>query len=260
CRSFKEAGIHPRVASGDGILDWFMNLLARTGGASFYNGLVQGTESWRDPRVIKAYEILRDLSKDYIYPHPFGFNSPMAWVRLNNCEAAMQLQGDWVNGMWQREYGYKPCKEYDYFLIPPIDPKIGQVAVVGGNAWIIPKNTPRRVHAKTFVEYAGSLEAHELMARNGMGILAHQNVPKKAYDKISTKLRDELDRGQTVPNAGAAFPLKVYSVIQVQNMKIVLNPSIGTEGIKNLTTEIEIVAREHHMLKSLNSLREYFSI
>ena len=103
----------------------------------------------------------------------------MAWVRLNNCEAAMQLQGDWVNGMWQREYGYKPCKEYDYFLIPPIDPKIGQVAVVGGNAWIIPKNTPRRVHAKTFVEYAGSLEAHELMARNGMGILAHQKSLKK---------------------------------------------------------------------------------
>lgn len=258
CQSFKEAGIHPIIASGDGILDWFMNLLARTSGATFYDGLIRGTESWKDPRAIKVYEMLRDLSVEYFYPHPFGFNSPMAWVKLNRREGAMYLQGDWLNGMWQREYHYTPRKEYNYFLLPPIDSKIGQVMVVGGNAWMSPKEALHPKEARAFIEYAGSLKAHELMAQKGMGILAYKDVPKKAYDPISARLRDELTNHPKVHALGAALPLKIISVEQAQSMKIVMNPSIRREGIEDLAAEIEMVAKEHRALEHLYAFRENY--
>ena len=259
CRAFKESGIHPIISSGDGIFDLFMSLLAQVGGASFYEELVRGVESWKDPRVVETYEILRELSKEYMYPHPFGFNSPMAWVKLNNREAAMHLQGDWLNGMWQREYGYTPGKEYNYFLLPPIHPSIGRVMVVGGNAWAIPKNARHPDLARRFLEYAGSLEAHTLMARKGMGILAHKNVPEQVYDRISAGLRNELSKHPTVHALGSALPLKITSMIIMQNMKIVMNPDLKRKDIESLTAEIDMVAREHRVLRSLSSLRGYLS-
>ena len=259
CQSFKEAGISPIMASGDNVFDWFMNLLARIGGAEFYEGLLQGTKSWTDSKVIKTCEMLREFLRKYFYPHPFGFNSPMAWVKLNKREAAMYLQGDWLNGMWQREYHYSPRKEYDYFLPPPIDRNIGQVMVVGGNAWMVPKRARHPSEAKRFVEYAGSREAHELMARKGMGILARKDVPKTVYDPIYASLRDELTKYPTVHAIGAALPLTITSTAYVQIGKIILNPNIPRRGIEDLVAEIEMVAKEHRALEYLYAFREGFT-
>ncbi len=256
CQSFKEAGIHPIMAGKDETLDWFSMILVRVGGPEFYEGLVKGTTSWRDPKVIKTYEILRDISLKYFHPHPFGFNSPMTWVKFNMREAAMYLRGDWVNGMWRREYNYTPGAEYDYFLLPPIDKKIGQVMVVGGDAWMLPNAALHHREAKEFVEYASSLEAHELLARNGMGILAHKDVSEKIYDPISLRLRNELAKYTTVHEIGAALPLKIASIEQAQRMKILLNPTIRRETIEDLASEIEIISKEHHALEHLLSFRQ----
>lgn len=258
CQSFKEAGIHPIMAGKDETFDWFSNILARVGGPEVYEGLVNGSKSWKDPKVIKAYEMLRDISAKYFYPHPFGFNSPMAWVKLNMREAAMYLRGDWVNGMWQCEHHHTPGKEFDYFLLPPIDPKIGQVMVVGGDAWMLPKAARHPKEAREFIRYASSLESHKLLARNGMGILAHRNVPEKAYDVISSRLRNELAKYPTVHEMGAALNLKITSIEQAQRMKIVSNPNIKKEAIEDLMADIEMVAKEHRMLERLYSFREDF--
>ncbi len=256
CESFKKAGVYPIMAGKDETFDWFSNILVRIGGPELYDGLSKGTKSWRDPKVIKAYEILRDLSIKYFYPHPFGFNSPMAWRKLNMREAAMYLRGDWVNGMWQREYHYTPGVEYDYFLLPPIDQRIGQVMVVGGDAWMLPKAARHPREAREFIEYAGSLEAHELLARNGMGILTHKDVPKKAYDSISLRLHNELSKYPTVHEMGAALSLKIASIEQAQRMKILLNPTIRRDAIEDLASEIEIISKEHHALEHLLSFRQ----
>ena len=243
CKTFKEAGIPPIISSGWGTALWFRHILGRIGGTEFYNGLMRGEESWTDSRVIEAYEMLRDLLREYFCPSPFGYNFILAWMRLNKREAAMQLQGDWLDGMWRRKFNYTPQVEYDCFLLPPIDPRVGRLAVISGNAWVMPKKAPHPEETKAFMRYAGSLEGQEILAREGMGILARKDVPKEAYNPLLAKLREEVTKNSVVLDMGTMLPPKVVSTEELQRMRIVSNPTIKRKEIKEIGAAIEMAAK-----------------
>lgn len=251
CEAFKEAGVHPIIASGWETMLWFNHILAGIEGAEFYNKLIHGRESWMNSKVIAAYETLLELVRKYFYPHPFGYRFQFAWERLNKGDVAMQLQGDWVNGMWQRKYRHTPGAEHDFFLLPPVNSKIGQIAVMGGNVWMVPSEASHPKEAKAFVEYAGSLEAHETLAREGMGILARRDVPRGAYDPISARLNDECAKCQTVLEMNCALPPRLAAVEERQRMQMILSPTIKREEIEKLCAETEIAARENLAVKFL---------
>jgi len=249
CERIKKAGIYPIISGGDGTSDWFINILARVGGRKFYEGLAEGKESWIDRRVITSYEILRDISKEFFYPHPFGLDWRTAFSRFNAGAAAMMLQGDWVNTVMRYDHGYTPGVEYDCFPLPPIDRQTGQVMVVGANAWVIPINSGAPDLARSFIEFTCSPAVQRTMAKMGMGIMP-TSVPEKNYDPVSRKLIKEL-KGEKVYNLSACMPRKMRGLEQMLRMRILLNPHIDAQGIKDLMTEMEIVAKEHHTLKGL---------
>ncbi|MEM2878344.1 MAG: extracellular solute-binding protein [Candidatus Hadarchaeales archaeon] len=252
CERLKKTGLYPIISGGDGTSDWLINILARVGGKKFYDGLVEGRESWIDSRVITSYEMLRDISRDFFYPHPFGLDWRTAFSRFNAGAAAMMLQGDWVNTVMFYENGYRPGVEYDCFPLPPVDRKSGQVMVVGGNAWVVPRNSEAPDLAREFIEFTCSSEAQNAMARFGMGIMPTR-VPARYYNPITRKLIDEL-KGETVYNMSASMPKKLRGLEQLLRMRIVLNPHIEAQEIKDLMTEMEIAAKEHHTLKGLSYL------
>lgn len=244
CDTLKKADTPPIIASDWGTSLWFQNLLVRKTGAEFYNGLMEGKESWEDEKVIETHKLLRNLVNDYFYPYPFRQTFPAAWDKLNEGEAAMILQGDWVNGMWKREYEYTPGEEYDYFFLPPIDQEIEQTMIVGGNTWMLPKKAPHLEKARKFLSYAGSLKSQKMLAKEDMGILPHKEVPKNAYDSIYGSLREEINESQTVVEMGTALPPWVASVEELQRIQILLSPSIEKEKIKNQLAEIDSAVKK----------------
>jgi len=252
CRRLKKAGIHPIISGGDGTSDWFVNILARIAGKKFYEGLIDGKESWTDQKIIASYEILKGLSNEFFYPHPFGLNWRTAFSKFNTGAAAMMLQGDWVNTVMRYEYGYTPGLEYDCFPIPPIEKEVGQVMVFGSNAWAVPKSSTTPDLAREFLRFTSSPPTQRSMARMGMGIMPTP-VPLKSYDPISKKLIKEL-RGEKVYSLSASLPRKLRGLEQMLRMRILLNPHIDAQGIKDLMTEMEIAAKEHHTLKGLSYL------
>lgn len=254
CKTFKESGMAPVIAGASGTFVWFMHILVNTVGVEFYNKLMAGKARWTDPKVIDAYEILRDFSKEYFYPHPFGYNFRLAWAKLNKYEAAMQLEGDWINGMWQREFKYKPGKDYDFFLLPPINPKMGQVMAVGGNAWAMPEKSKHHGEVKAFMKYASSVEAHEIMAKHGMGIMTNKGVPKEVYDPLSVRIRDSCTKHQAVLEMGCAFPQKLIEAEEFYRMRIILDPTLNRDEIKDMAAEMEMRAKEYFGLERLHTL------
>ncbi|MEM2878555.1 MAG: ABC transporter substrate-binding protein [Candidatus Hadarchaeales archaeon] len=239
CKKFEKAGLPPMVASDWEISMWFENILARTVGQKFYNRLMNGDEKWTDPKVIDAYETLQEMALNYMIPYPFTNSFKESWEILNKREAGMQLQGDWVNGMWRRRYRYAPGKNYDFFPVPPIDKRIGQIMVAGGNAWVIPEKAKNAENARKFLRFAGSVEGQRILVRKGMGLAGSNYVGTENYDAISRRLIEYLDRFPTVLQMDAILPYSVSSVEKLQQMQIVLGQKTKKTEIKRLLSEID---------------------
>lgn len=242
CWAFKERGMPPIVASAWENSLWFNHLLIGIAGVEFYRGLMEGRESWLDPRVIKAYELLKEITSFFL-PHPFAYDFPKSWEKLNRHEAAMILQGDWLDGMWRHQYGYTPGREYNFFLLPPVNPKRKQTLVVGGNAWASFRESLNKRDAKTFLAYAGTREAHETLAAEGMGILARMDVPRKTYGPILNRLRRKLFSGQIAFQISVMLPQRLIDIEERERRQIVLSPGIAREEIENA---VAVIDREFH--------------
>ncbi|MEM2878944.1 MAG: extracellular solute-binding protein [Candidatus Hadarchaeales archaeon] len=243
CRTLKRKGIYPVVASGWGNSIWINHILPGVAGAKFYQKLMDGEESWTDSRVIESYELLRDLTSSFFLPHPFAYDFDKEWEKLNRGEAAMMLQGDWVNGMWQNQFGYSPGRSYDFFLLPPPNPENRPTMVVGGNVWVAPALAGNLRGAKTFLGYAGSLDAHEILAREGMGILARKEVPESAYDTVLVRLRRELFSRRTVFGMQVFMPHRALAAEEKVRRETVINPRISSNEIKELLGNVGMASK-----------------
>lgn len=241
CNKLRKSGITPIVASPWGSLLWFNHLLLGIGGLDFYNRLMRGKERWVDTRVVEAYELLKELTHRFFLPHPFAYNFPETWEKVQRREAAMILQGDWVNGMWQHRYGCSPGVDYDFFLLPPVYRESRFTLVVGGNVWVVPKRARNLEGAKQFLAYAASLEAQELMARKNMGILARKDVPEKVYDPVLVRLRRELFSRRTAFTMGMLLPWEVLAAEERVRREAVLAPETDRRKLADMLYQLDAI-------------------
>ncbi len=243
CRKLSKRDIQPIVSSSWEVSLWFENILVRMVGPKFYMNLMRGKESWLDPKVIDAYEVLQELSA-YFMPGPFSYSFKESWEALNAGKAVMQLQGDWVNEMWKVSYGYKPGKDYDFFLVPKISDSVGNVMITGGNAWLMTKRAPHRSEARTFMMYAASKEGHGLLAKEGMGIMSRMDVPENFYDPVSIELLKNMRKYPNVLQMDAMLPATLLSVERLQQAQIVLGERMSRRGIEKLLEEVQRVSEK----------------
>lgn len=255
CEEFKEGGTYPIAACGWGTSLWLTHILTGLAGPDFYSRLIEGKESWTDPLVVEAYQWLRRLVNEYFYPDPYAYNFPMAWMKLSRREAAMQLQGEWVDGMWQRAYNYSPEEDYDYFILPPINPRVKRAMVVGGNAWVALKAAPNPEGAMKFLRYAGSRKAHELLAKEGMGILARKDVPAGNYNKVLGRLINDISRSRKVPELGVFLSQEFINFEGGQRLQILLSPNITKKKIVELLDKVEKFRKRKEILALIGKKR-----
>ena len=128
CQKLKDNGITPFAI---GLKDqWPITflwdfLIERTAGKEFVERLYNGKESWTDPKVFAAAELLKQLAdKGYFIDGAASYDHNGAFKLLAEGKASMWVGGDWA---WQGmvSLGFKgPGQDLDWFEFPTIDPKV----------------------------------------------------------------------------------------------------------------------------------------
>lgn len=118
-------------------LFWFDYMILRVAGPEFREGLMWGTESYKDPKVIEAMEMWGELlEKGY-------FNDDItsrAWADMTpmvaDGTAAMMLMGPWAMDTLQ-EAGFEPDTGFGMFPFPVIDPSVPAATEGAMEGWAI---------------------------------------------------------------------------------------------------------------------------
>jgi xylobiose transport system substrate-binding protein len=175
--TFKAAGITPFALAGANSwteLMWLEYLLDRAGSASVFQRIQSGdAAAWRDPAVLRAAELVRDLVSRGAFGTSFGsvsYTAGGASTLFARGRAAMHLMGSW-------EYANQLSNAPDfaksglgYTTFPAVPGGKGDPASVVGNPtnyWSISARTKHREEALAFVKLAASEKYATDLIANG---------------------------------------------------------------------------------------------
>ena len=99
---------------------WWDPFLVRVGGAEAFNGLVDGTVSWDDPRVVESFEVFADFIERYFPADALDRGFVEATCARVDGRAAFQNQGAFVNLVARGECDpdLVPVDDYTFFHMP----------------------------------------------------------------------------------------------------------------------------------------------
>jgi len=140
-------GIESGVATGWPVTDWIEEVMLRTTSLENYDKWTEGKLKFDSPEVRHAVDIVGDiwLNDKYVYggrktivstsfgdgPTPMFANPPKCW---------MYHLGNFITSFFPKDA--KAGVDYDFFYMPPIDPKYGSPVEVGGDIWAMFNDRP----------------------------------------------------------------------------------------------------------------------
>ncbi len=182
-------GLESGAASGWPGTDWIEDIMLRTAGPEIYDKWVRHEIPWTDEAVKKAWEMFGQivLNEKYVYGGPdavlntnFGdaprplFDSPPGCY--------LHRQASFITGFFPE--GLKAGEDYNFFVLPPIDPQWGTPALIAGDVVVVFNDTPE---VREFVKYLASAEPQTIWAKKGGFISANKQVPLDAYPDDLTR-------------------------------------------------------------------------
>lgn len=184
----KAAGVTPFVLgakSGWEPLFWFDYMILRVAGSDFRNGLMAGTESYLDPKVIQAMELWAELiEKEYFDD---GYSS-LGWremaTKLLNNEAAMEIMGPWTAGNFIRA-GWEPDVDFGVFNFPTIDPNIPAAVEGAVEGWAASGAGPNTENAIAMLKCVTTADAQMKFAVTAQRPTANSEIPVDVYQPES---------------------------------------------------------------------------
>lgn len=191
CDTLKSNGITP-IALGTKFrwpaYVWFDALLVRTAGIDFREGLMQGTESYTDPKVLEVFELWKELlEKGYFDENHASYNWAEAVGTMVRGETAMNYQGAFATGALITDLGQEPLVDFDFFKLPAIDPSLEEAIPVSYDVIVASKEAPNPDSLKYFMEYAASVEGQQVF-KEYIGCLSpNKNLPEEMYSELEKK-------------------------------------------------------------------------
>ncbi|WP_421904980.1 ABC transporter substrate-binding protein [Mameliella sp.] len=197
----KEAGVTPFLLgskSGWEPLLWFDYMVLRVAGSEFRSGLMAGTESYLDPRVIEAMELWKELLEAGYFNDR---TSSLGWqemaTKFVKGEGAMELMGTWTVGNFIRA-GLEPGEDFDVFDFPPIKEGIDLTVEGAVEGWAASGAGENTENALAMLKCVSEREPQELFAAQAQRMAANKDVPVEIYEPASfqptiEKFQDMLD-------------------------------------------------------------------
>jgi alpha-glucoside transport system substrate-binding protein len=195
--TIKDAGVEPFAVGGADpwpLTQWWDPILARVGGPEAFNGLIDGSVGWDDPRVVASFEVFADLIAEYFPPSALdrGFiDETCAWA---DGTAAYQNQGAFVNLVAPGECdpSMVPGEDFTFFLMPRYDESAPDVQFISGDLFAVAADTPNPEAARALVRYLASAEAQAIWAERGGFVAPNADVSLDVYPDENDRMAAEL--------------------------------------------------------------------
>ncbi len=165
CETMKKAGIAPIAIGAKDTWTaggWFDYMDVAVNGGDFHQQLLAGTVSYTDPKVLKTFGYIADLSKNgYIMPNASSYSWQEAANVMFDGKAGMYLMGQFIKDVAPAD----KKDRIDFFKFPIVgaNTKYGVDTPLDG--FMIPKNAKNKVAAKKFLSFLASKQGQELMTK-----------------------------------------------------------------------------------------------
>ena len=173
-------------------LFWFDYLILRTAGPEFREGLMSGTESYTDPRVVEAMELWRELLEAGYFNENI---TSLGWEDMVSAmateSAAMMLMGPWAIRTLQGA-GLTPNEDFDFFPFPVIDPDVPMTTEGALEGWALSGGGANTEDAKRFIACFASVEAQEAYASIAQQPVTNPDVPISVFDEDLQPMMERL--------------------------------------------------------------------
>lgn len=185
-------GMESGPATGWTGTDFVQDILLRTQGAAFVNGIADGTTLWTDPGVKEAWEIYGNWAKDPAYALggaegtvSTGFLDAIYAVFSDPPQAYLVKQSGFAGGIVQSQYPELQFPaDFDFFVLPGISGERVPMQV-GGDLLAVFNNTPE---VQAVVAYLTSGRGGRAWAASGFDLSPNNKVTGLSYvDPISAK-------------------------------------------------------------------------
>lgn len=203
-----------------GTVNWHLmrlldNLLETTCGVETHNQLKALEASWADtPCVTEAFTELATWSEKYIIPDFIGISNDESTQLLYAGQAAMALEGDWMNAVFPTQD--QDPNDYGLFLFPAGTGRL--YAFAQGN--YIGANSPNKDEAAAFLDYFSSEEVQSKYLGVFGSISVNENAVAENPTELDTEWSEIFNNATgSFQNADQAFSLEVTTEYwRIQNL------------------------------------------
>ena len=185
-------GLESGGATGWPATDWIEDILLRTQPPEVYDGWVDNSIPFNDPRIVEAIELFGSIAKNEdmvsggvaaVTTTAFG-DSPAGLFAVPP-QCYLHRQASFIPGFFPE--GSEAGVDYDFFYFPPYASKeLGNPVLGSGNLAAITKDSPT---ARAFIDFLKTPLAHEIwMAQeNGSFLTAHAGVNVDVYNSDANR-------------------------------------------------------------------------
>ena len=233
-------------ASGWPATDWMAEILLRKYGGGVYDGLVNHTIPWTDPRIKDVWEMFGTVALTAGYV-PGGATAVLAtnfqdgtYLPFNTPpQAAMDYLGDFTAGFIATQFpSLVPAQDYAFFPFPTIAPEYSGGVTGGADLVVALKDTPE---VRSFVEYLSTASAQEIWVKRGGFTSVNNNVSLTAYPDVLTRAAAQQLTQATLFRFGAGD--SIPSAVQTAWWTGVLSYLQDPSKLDSILSDIEGVAK-----------------
>ncbi len=184
------------------LTDWFENIYVRQNGADKYQKLFATHEiPWTDESVAKAFDALKQIVSPADKNLAGGsdgtlstdFVSAANLVFRPDAKAEMYYEGGFMGGIIASNFkDLKPVDDFNAFMFPAFDDKIGTPVVGGGDLLAAFSDRPE---VAELIKWMAGTDGNTLWAKTGAIVSPNKNVDMSVYSPLGA-----IDAGQ-VANA-----------------------------------------------------------
>ena len=164
--------------------------------------LAQGGLSYKDPRVVAAFEEFVDfIDKGYVNKDMFATRFDEALRKFGRGDAGMWWRATWGSSCLVGEFGWVDGVDYGTFTPPPKDPAVPVPSLGYADGWVIPKAAEDQALAEDFIAKMVSEQAqiaHSVIKGHGLTINKHISPSLYAaagYPSKAKQLEDYREHG-----------------------------------------------------------------
>jgi len=183
----KSNGVLPIIVGTMGELYGTQNiidhLLVSYCGIDFATRLAQGKESYKDSRVVEAFnEYLNFIDKGYVNSNMFGVRFDEALRKFGKGEAAIWWRESWSSSVLAGEFGWVDGVDYGVFSPPSKFSNIPVPELGYADGWMMPLNAEDKDLAELFLKTmvsADAQRAHSVI--KGHGVTVNREIMPGEY-------------------------------------------------------------------------------